>query len=601
MVYQNPVIRRFLHSKYFENISYVWSLQDKSSKFRLLFFVIQSLFINFLDFFGILLTGVVGTLAVSLLTGQAVPSLLSDVFASVGIGNIQNPKFVVVMAISSLIFFALKSVISLFYSQRLYDYLANLSSLHSRKMLQKFFVIPLDRIKKLSRSNGIFAFTEGVQFAMIGLLGSTVNFISESFFILIILTSLFVYQPLLAVFLIVFGFFFFLPIHRFTSKRLQYYSSSRQESFTKDQENILDILDLIKVIKSTGNSDFFLERFYSYRNVTSKAYGRLLWIQNFPRISIEISIVFVMGILGLLSIVIDGATSAIVFILVFVAAVTRLAPSILRLQQSVIGIRSSSVFSEPSLEYLNILNDYDQNEMCFSNAENVVLSNAPLSYELINVSYAFPDDPSNNVINNLSFRLPPSGMIGIIGESGVGKSTLCDLLAGFYPPSSGKILLNDLDLSLLLASKPGLISFLPQDIRLISESIVSNVAFGVQTKNIDMARIKECLKNAGIWNYLSTANISLASKLDNSGSFLSGGQRQRLALARALYCNSRVIILDEPTSSLDSKSAKDLLEILSLISSQVLVVIVSHDDSLLDYTDFLIRIAKNGTVSFPNA
>jgi ABC-type bacteriocin/lantibiotic exporter with double-glycine peptidase domain len=88
--------------------------------------------------------------------------------------------------------------------------------------------------------------------------------------------------------------------------------------------------------------------------------------------------------------------------------------------------------------------------------------------------------------------------------------------------------------------------------------------------------------------------------LDNSGSFLSGGQRQRLALARALYCNSRIIILDEPTSSLDSKSTKDLLEVLSLISSRVLVVVVSHDDSLLNYTDSLIRIAKDGTVLFPN-
>jgi ABC-type bacteriocin/lantibiotic exporter with double-glycine peptidase domain len=160
--------------------------------------------------------------------------------------------------------------------------------------------------------------------------------------------------------------------------------------------------------------------------------------------------------------------------------------------------------------------------------------------------------------------------------------------------------LNDLDLPLLLESNPGLISFLPQEIRLVSESIVSNVAFGVQTKDLNIARIEDCLKHAGIWNYLTSANISLTSKLDNSGSFLSGGQRQRLALARALYCNSRIIILDEPTSSLDSKSTKDLLEVLSLISSRVLVVVVSHDDSLLNYTDSLIRIAKDGTVLFPN-
>lgn len=594
-------IRDFLHNTFFKNIMEIWSIQDRISKSRLVYFVFQSLFINFLDFFGIILTGVVGSLSISILSGKDAPLFLVDFFRMVGMQDIQNPRFIVALAVSSLLFFALKSVISLFYFQKLYDYLASRSSLLSRDLLQKFFNVPLDRIKKLSTSNAIFAFTESLQFAVIGLLGSTMSFVSESFFIVIILTGLFLYQPLLAAVLVAFGFFFFLPIHRFTSRRLQHYSVLRQESFTKDQENTSDILDLVKVVKATGNIDYFLEHFYVSRSATSKAYGRLLWIQNFPRITVEISIVAVMGILGLVSIVIDSGSSALIFILVFVAAVTRLAPSVLRLQQSVIGIKSNSVFSEPSLKYFELLKDFEAKEYRFSDSEYRILPNVPISFELMNVSYAFPDDLSNYLLKDLSFHLPPQGFVGIMGNSGVGKSTLCDLLAGFYPPSSGTILVNGLNFSFVLSSNPGLISYLPQDIRLVSDSIVSNVAFGVQPNEVNMERIKDCLVQAGIWNYLYEANVSLNSKLDNSGSLFSGGQRQRLALARALYSNSRVVILDEPTSSLDSESAKDLLEILRVISSKVLVIVVSHDNSLVNYTDFLIQMTKDGNVLFTNS
>jgi hypothetical protein len=111
-------IRAFLHNTFLENIMEIWSIQDRISKSRLVYFVFQSLFINFLDFFGIILTGVVGSLSISILSGKDAPLFLVDFFHIIGVQDIQNPKFIVALAVSSLLFFALKSIISLFYFQK---------------------------------------------------------------------------------------------------------------------------------------------------------------------------------------------------------------------------------------------------------------------------------------------------------------------------------------------------------------------------------------------------------------------------------------------------------------------------------------------------
>ena len=181
--------------------------------------------------------------------------------------------------------------------------------------------------------------------------------------------------------------------------------------------------------------------------------------------------------------------------------------------------------------------------------------------ELKNIKFKFPSS-NDNLLDDLNFEINKFDFIGIKGKSGAGKSTLIKIILGLLEPTSGKIIIDDhLDFKKVETSYKDIMSYVPQNLFLLNDTILNNIAFGLEDEIINEKKVWDSLTLASAKDFVNKLDNKLKFEIKNNGQNLSGGQAQRIAIARALYHNPEIIILDEATNSLDNLTEKNLFMI----------------------------------------
>jgi ABC-type multidrug transport system fused ATPase/permease subunit len=166
--------------------------------------------------------------------------------------------------------------------------------------------------------------------------------------------------------------------------------------------------------------------------------------------------------------------------------------------------------------------------------------------------------------------------VGIVGETGSGKSTLINLLIGLLRPSEGKIEIDKLNINSNLPAWYKKIGYVPQSIYLIDDSIKKNIAFGLREDNIDDNLIKKAIEKASLDKFINSLTDGLETIVGEKGIRLSGGQQQRIGIARALYRDPEILILDEATSSLDQITEKKIMDCIHFLKRKKTLIIITH-------------------------
>ncbi len=206
------------------------------------------------------------------------------------------------------------------------------------------------------------------------------------------------------------------------------------------------------------------------------------------------------------------------------------------------------------------------------------------------VSFGYGD---KKVLRHLSIEIPTRALTTIIGPSGAGKTTLIDLLIGFYQPDSGTVLLDDEPLTRIDTKQwRQMIGYVPQEQLLLHDSILMNVTFGDQ--ELTETDVEDALKAAGAWDFVSTLPDGIHTNVGERGATLSGGQRQRIMIARALAHRPSVLILDEPTSALDPESEATISATLQKLRENYTILAISHQPALADLADNVYRLDGGG-------
>ncbi len=209
------------------------------------------------------------------------------------------------------------------------------------------------------------------------------------------------------------------------------------------------------------------------------------------------------------------------------------------------------------------------------------------------------DEQESNIIENLSFHLPAGGSLALVGKSGAGKTTIIKLILGMLVPRSGKITVDGIDIGELdLTRYRGHVAVVPQNVVLFSGTVYENLTYAVPYVTREF--VEETVKRVGLEEFINSLPDGLDSRLTESGSNLSGGQKQRIAIARALLRDPDILILDEPTSSLDSTNVKTIDEVISGIIGSCSVIMVSHYLKSVEKFDSIAvldcgRIKEKGT------
>ena len=274
-------------------------------------------------------------------------------------------------------------------------------------------------------------------------------------------------------------------------------------------------------------------------------------------------------------------------IALFGAAAFRLTPSIARIMHNVQRIK----FNYPVVENLSI--EIGKSEKELNSLKNLENKKSKVSkfekISILNLSYKYPES-EKKVINNLNYEIPKNSLIGITGESGAGKTTLINILLGLLKQSGGKIKIDEIVVENGLNVNKDFLGYVPQNIFLLDDTIKKNIAFGVDEEKIDEEKIKEVLKSAQLLNLLSQTKKGIETNIGELGNKLSGGQIQRIAIARALYNNPKILILDESTSALDIETENKIIDELKILKKNVSIIFVAHRKSVLDKCDKILKL-----------
>ena len=206
------------------------------------------------------------------------------------------------------------------------------------------------------------------------------------------------------------------------------------------------------------------------------------------------------------------------------------------------------------------------------------------------------EDNSQCILKELKINLKilQGSSIGIIGDSGAGKTTLLNILLGLLHPNSGEVLVDGKNISNGIRSWQNLIGYVPQNVYLSDDTLKKNIALGIFEELIDNNKIEDCLKSSKLQGFISQLNNGVNTKAGEFGDRISGGQRQRIGIARALYHNPAILILDEYTNALDIETEKKIVGEVNLLKGKKTIIMISHRLSALSNCDKIYKITKKG-------
>ena len=221
-----------------------------------------------------------------------------------------------------------------------------------------------------------------------------------------------------------------------------------------------------------------------------------------------------------------------------------------------------------------------------------IINDTKFEKHIIFKNVSFEYEKGFNTINDISFEIECKKQHAFIGESGSGKSTIINLIMGLLVPSKGKILADNQDILKNIKSWQKKISYVPQNIYLIDDTILKNIAFGYDSKEIDINKIYDVLDKVSLTDTINKMPNKLNTIVGNNGIKLSGGQIQRIGLARALYENPEILILDEATSSLDSKTELEIINEINNLKNKITTIFIAHRLSTIKTCDKIFELAN---------
>ena len=212
---------------------------------------------------------------------------------------------------------------------------------------------------------------------------------------------------------------------------------------------------------------------------------------------------------------------------------------------------------------------------------------------LKNISFKYSDtDPF--IVRNINLNIKNGTTIGLIGESGIGKTTLINIILGLMRPTSGSVCIDGVDIFENIKNWQSQIGYVPQNIYLSDDTIKKNIAFALPEEKIDNIAVSKAVTNAKLDSLVNNLSNGLNTNIGEFGDRISGGQRQRIAIARALYTDPKVFILDECTNSLDLKTEKQIVDEVNSLKGKKTIIMIAHRLSTLENCDHIYKVDKEG-------
>lgn len=505
--------------------------------------------------------------------------------------NLIESKQIIIFSFSAFIgFYFFKSLYLVILSYHQNRYISFVSADISNRLFKNYLNQDFMFHNERNSSELIKMFQIEISFVT-SLLMSAVTLITEISIAIAVITSLLLIEPLGTLFIIIFFLLFGSLFYYFSKKKSISWGLIRQQADKNISKLITEGLNGISEVFLLGKKNFFQSRLVDFNTTRAKINSNQTTLGQIPRYYLEfISIVSLIGFILILIINEKDVNEIISTGGVFVAATFRILPSINRIIGSLQQIKyyKSSVdlvAKDISLPGLPEGNNLRQSEISFKK-----------QLKLNDISFSYPKNNSA-VLESLNFTLNYGEVVGFIGPSGVGKSTLTNLIVGLLHTFKGSFTIDDLSInSSNVAQWRKQLGYVSQSIYLTDDTIRANIAFGEEPHEIDDKRMDTAIKKAQLYTFIESLPNKLDSIVGERGAQLSGGQQQRIGIARALYHEPKLLILDEATSALDEDTEREVIKAVEGLKGEMTILIITHRLSTLSCCDKIYKVEQKKLV-----
>ena len=558
--------------KEIEKARRIISLLEKADKRSVLLNCIGQILLSVFDLVGIAIVGLIGALSVAGVSSQEPGTRTSTVLNLLKLEELTFQMQVGFLAVLATALLVLKTVFSVILQRKNLSLISSISSRISTSLFSKVLEMNYQDILKHKNQEYVYSIAGGVNFLILAVLGAGSTFIADLALLLILTALILAVNPVLAaitvLYFVVIGLVLYLILHS-RAHRLGVRDASQSNLVAS---KIYEALNAYREIHVRDKRQSYVDFVKEIQTDRAEIYADKAFMPHVSKYVLEISlIVGALGISAAQFLLLD-ARHAIATLALFLAAGSRIAPAILRLQQGLIQFRSQIGSGEITFD---LMMELEKKPSPFQEDVRLKLPRefSPL-LEIDNLEYKSSD--GNFSLGPLNLTISPFSHVAVIGKSGSGKSTFADLIMGINLPTSGSISLSSIRPGLAVKVWPGKVGYVPQEVSIIDGTIKENITLGFNPDDFLDKDVQEAANKASLQDLISNTPEGIHHQVGERGSRLSGGQRQRIGIARALLTNPKFLILDEATSALDPQTEDEINELMKRISKDITILVIAH-------------------------
>jgi ABC-type multidrug transport system fused ATPase/permease subunit len=561
---------------------------SRNDRRKVLTVTLVQISMSLLDLLGVLAIGLLGVLSVNKLQQDQQNKYLKTALDVLGLSKSTFESQIIVLALIAIALLIGRTILSIFFTRRIMFFLSRRGAHISSNLISRLLSHPYLIVQSRTTQETLYAVTRGVELIVIYVIATLVVLIADFSLLIIMTVGLFIIDPTTAfgttLIFVVIGFF----LYRFMNVRAGALGIKSSELNIMSNEKIVEVFSSYRESVVRNRRDYYAREIGKMRFFLADVSAEISFMPYVGKYVIETSVILGALLIAAMQFLLQDATHAVGTLAVFLTAGSRIAPAVLRIQQSLIMIRSALGQAKPTLDLIDELG----NAPVIENLVDIVdTTHAGFDPVIImeNISFRYPNKPQL-AISDISLFVPAGQSVAIVGTSGSGKTTIIDVLLGVLPPEMGKALISGVPPLAAIAKWPGAISYVPQDVVISSGSIRENVALGYPPEAATDELVMHALKIAHLDKFALGLPNGIDSQVGERGAKISGGQRQRLGIARAMFTMPHLLVLDEATSSLDAETEAGISEAIYGLRGSTTVIMIAHRLSTVRNADIVIYL-----------
>ncbi len=560
--------------------------------------IVFQMFLGLLDLAGVAAIGMLGSLAVRGVSSQGPGDRVGAVLDFLQLSNQSFQTQAAVLGCLAAGLLIGRTILSVVFARRTLYFLSRRGARISSSLISKLLSQDLLTIQKRTTQETLYAVTRGVDSITLGVIGITVTLISDVSLLGVMTIGLLIVDPTIAIStVLVFGFVGLL-LYRLLNQSARRLGLAESSLTIANNEKIVEVLNSYRESVVRNRRFFYAKEIEKTKFRLADTLAEIAFLPSISKYVIESTVVLGTLIISASQFLLQDASNAVATLSVFMAASTRIAPAVMRIQQGTIGIRQSLGSAEPTLTLIESLEGVEENPEA-SNALDTNHLGFDSTIEISNLTLRYPQK-TIPALDQISLKIDSGAFVAIVGPSGAGKTSLVDVLLGVLQADVGVVLISGKQPLETISRWPGAIAYVPQDVVMSSGSIKENITLGFPENSEDDGLILNALRLAHLEDFVDSLPQKLNTQVGERGTKLSGGQRQRLGIARAMFTKPKLLVLDEATSALDGQTESDISNSILGLKGNVTVVMIAHRLSTVRFADLVVyidggRIVAKGT------